>query len=98
MEFWEGAVLIAGGIWLVGRMHRRQTMSFPSGGGYTTFVNRVAGPTSATNTDGSNSLVAGETLSSGSLPMLNAPKPCCGTGTPWSRPTSGVQRSGIMQL
>lgn len=65
MKFREGAILLVGGVWLVGHMARKSASSpinsapkSISAAGTTT----SAGNTIATNTDGSSSLVAGETL------------------------------------
>lgn len=78
MKFWEGAIIVVGGIWLIGRLSR-SSASHPvnlaaSGAGAAASPSPLlpGGATVETNTDGSNSLVAGETL-------LPAP-PLVGTG------------------
>jgi hypothetical protein len=83
VQFWEGAILLVGGIWLVGRMHRIQVQSLPVSMAVSTPARRVPGPTSATNTDGSGYLVSGETLNTGTgrQPALSGSCPTC-TGLP----------------
>lgn len=73
MEFWEGAVLVVGGLWLVGKISRQHgsvahvmpTSLNPSllGG---------AGNTVGTNEAGETSLVAGETLQAAPPLMLRS--------------------------
>lgn len=70
MEFWEGAVLLVGGIWLVGRIHRTQLRSNVISGAVMTPEQQVPGATSETNTAGTGHLVWGEPLSSGYVPPL----------------------------
>jgi hypothetical protein len=70
MEFWEGAILLVGGIWLVGQLDKRKTTVIAT----VSSVGTVGpqGNTIATNTDGSTALVAGEPLTPGaaSVPIL----------------------------
>ncbi len=80
MEFWEGAVLIVGGIWLVGRMHRIQTRSVTMGGPVPSPAMRVPGATSETNLDGSGYLVAGESLATGTVRPISESCPTCSSG------------------
>jgi hypothetical protein len=65
VEFWEGAILVIGGVWLVGTMARKSATS-PINKATTSIVAAgtvtSAGNTIATNTDGSTSLIAGEQL------------------------------------
>lgn len=70
MEFWEGALLVVGGIWLIGRVSRNSA-NHP--------INSVANAvavsktqqnlTTMTNTSGSIAVVAGEPLTGGPEPM-----------------------------
>ena len=70
MEWWEGAILVVGGVWLIGRISR-QSPNHP--------VNSVAQAvavsqtqqnlTTMTNTSGSVAVVAGEPLTGGSEPI-----------------------------
>lgn len=70
MEFWEGALLVVGGIWLIGRISRNSP-NHP--------VNSVASAialsgtqqnlTNMTNTSGSVAVVAGEPLTGGNEPL-----------------------------
>lgn len=65
MEFWEGAILVIGGIWLVGRMSRASKSSPLNSVSVSASALGTVGPqgnTVATNTDGSSSLIAGEPL------------------------------------
>jgi hypothetical protein len=60
MEFWEGAVLVVGGIWLVGHMSAKSAV-----GQSASIVKKPTvqvGNTTLTNTAGTSSLVAGEPL------------------------------------
>lgn len=94
MEFWEGAILALGGIWLVGHMARKSANSpINNIASSISAVGAVssAGNTISTNTDGSSSLVAGEPLSGGAptIPVkkvvsVNAP------GSPISNPPIAV--------
>lgn len=61
MEFWEGAVLVVGGIWLVGHMSRRSA-SHPINQVQPTYSSTVPTLAQTTNTAGTPSLVSGETL------------------------------------
>ena len=74
MEFWEGAILVVGGLWLVGRMSRSSTakpvLSQAAAGTVT-----ATGNTTATNTDGSSVLVAGEPLSGIAPPLTRSNQP-----------------------
>ncbi len=81
MQFWEGAVLLVGGIWLVGRIHRTQVRSLaPAPHPVFTPSQPVPGPTSETNTDGSGYLVSGETLGTGTVHPISDSCPSCGSG------------------
>lgn len=60
MEFWEGAVLIVGGVWLVGKMTKRPV--FGAAPSITSKVVATPGLTTLTNTAGTPHLVAGEPL------------------------------------
>jgi hypothetical protein len=71
MEFWEGAILVVGGLWLVGRMSRASASMPPVLSKAAAGTVTPTGNTTATNTDGSSVLVAGEPLS-GSAPALVA--------------------------
>jgi hypothetical protein len=83
MEFWEGAILIVGGIWLVGRVHRQQVQRLPASAPVMSPSQRVPGPTSATNTDGSGFLVSGETLHTGTGGVSGSQScPTCNAGLP----------------
>jgi hypothetical protein len=69
MELWEGVILVAGGLWLVGRMSRNSkthpvSKAMAASAGTASGVGTVGpqGNTVATNTDGSTSLIAGEPL------------------------------------
>lgn len=73
MEFWEGALVVVGGIWLIGRMSRR-----PQGPVYTAAPMMVSpsndpsgglNPTLATNTAGDSSLTVGEPLGQPATPL-----------------------------
>lgn len=83
MKFWEGAILVVGGIWLIGRLSRRlpthPTNAIGSVSSSDSSISNMnsAGPTVGTNTDGSSSLVGGETLQA-APPLPNQ--------TPWSPP------------
>lgn len=101
MEFWEGAVLIIGGVWFVGRMHRTATATGAMAPGVAAPVgmpsHRVPGPTSETNTDGSGYLVSGESLGTGLTNPTSNSCPSCnlGGGLPGLRgPRSAVGGSG----
>lgn len=105
MEFWEGAVLLVGGIWLVGRMHRNQIPSpSPAPGPVMSPSMKVAGPTSHTNLDGSGFLVSGETLATGtgatrgsiSCPTCSAP--AVGRVLPSAAGASKLRRSGYIAM
>jgi hypothetical protein len=92
MELWEGAVLLVGGIWLVGRMHRIQVQSYPPSMAVGLPSAQVPGPTSMTNTDGSGFLVLGESLYTGTgpQPIRGGSCPSCNSGLPIaSKPGSG---------
>ena len=80
MEFWEGAVLIVGGIWLVGRLHRVQTRSVAMAGPVSSPAMPVPGPTSETNLDGSGYLVSGESLATGTGRQVSESCPTCSSG------------------
>lgn len=80
MEFWEGAVLIIGGVWLVGRMHRVQTRAVAMSAPVSMPSQPVAGPSSETNMDGSGYLVGGETLHTGTGPQVSSSCPGGCTG------------------
>ncbi len=65
MEFWEGAILVVGGVWLVGRMARASSThplnTIPKSMSALGTVG-PKGNTVATNTDGSTNLIPGEPL------------------------------------
>ena len=63
MEFWEGAVLLVGGVWLVGHMSRRSA-SHPINSVATAIQasRYTSNLTNSTNMAGSTSLIAGESL------------------------------------
>jgi hypothetical protein len=72
MEFWEGAVLIVGGLWLVGRMSRASATHPLNAKPASISALGTVGPqgnTVATNTDGSTSLIAGEPLTPMAPPL-----------------------------
>jgi hypothetical protein len=85
MEFWEGAILVVGGIYLVGRMSRRTNpitlpiigTSIPGTGAQAaTGSVGFLGNTVSTNTDGSSALIAGEPLTPAAgpiAPVIQAP-------------------------
>jgi hypothetical protein len=95
MEFWEGAILVVGGIWLIGKLSR-QSPNHP--------VNAIPlsvsasgnslNPTLSTNTDGSSSLVVGEPFGPGATPTTiggssSAPA-CCGQNAATTPATVGA--------
>jgi len=86
MEFWEGAILVVGGVWLVGHMSRRSA-AHPLNQNQPTYS---AVPTLAqsTNTAGTSSLVAGESLTqpTGSQLVKSGPVSLPASGTPVARP------------
>jgi hypothetical protein len=59
VEFWEGAVLIVGGLFLVDRVTRKPAAVAPSNAN---LAINTAGLTRLTNTAGTSSLIAGEPL------------------------------------
>lgn len=86
MEFWEGAILVVGGIWLVGRMSR-QSASHPANVAAPYMVspsNDPSGgldPTLATNTAGDSSITVGEPIGQPTTPLRPTrtpvtPRPC----------------------
>lgn len=73
MEIWEAAVLIVGGVWLVGRMARNSPTSPLNQIAPSVSAVGTVGPqgnTTATNTDGSSSLIAGEPLTPSAPPLF----------------------------
>jgi hypothetical protein len=75
MEFWEGAVLIVGGLWLVGRMSRASATSPINKVPVTASSIGTVGPqgnTVSTSTDGSTALIAGEPLTPMAPPLIIA--------------------------
>lgn len=87
MEWWEGAIVIVGGIWLIGRVSRHSpthpvnSVPLSLNGGTARGLN----PTTATNMDGSDTLIAGEPfnpggVSSGATIGGSGTKNCCGGG------------------
>lgn len=72
MEFWEGAILVVGGIWLVGRMSR-QTAAHPLNATAVTDLvtpSNVPNLTNITNTAGEPVVVWGEPLDPAPVPVL----------------------------
>jgi len=72
MEFWEGAILIVGGLWLVGRMSRNSTTSPLNKVVASVSAIGTVGPTgntASTNQAGNTSLIAGEPLTPAGPPI-----------------------------
>jgi hypothetical protein len=99
MEFWEGAVLLVGGIWLVGRVHRNQVRTAGIAAPVAMPSYRVPGATSETNTDGSGYLVGGESLATGTgtQPLRTGSCPTCNTGLPISAIPRSDARSYVQR-
>jgi hypothetical protein len=76
MEFWEGAVLIIGGLYLVSRVTRKTVVVAPVNANLAT---NVSGLTQLTNTAGTSSLVAGEDLAA---PTPSIPSTSIATRSP----------------
>lgn len=93
MEFWEGAVLVVGGLWLIGKVARQapnQLVSHVMPTSLNTSLLGGAGNTVGTNHAGDSSLVSGETLQDAPpLPPQSRGVMVISTQTP-SRPTSPV--------
>lgn len=106
MEFWEGAVLALGGLWLVGRMSRASASSPLNRPPVSQAALGTVGPagnTVATNTDGSDTLVAGEPLTPQG-PTLNVPRVLSSNpvhALPFRTPitsTSPIARNRVLNL
>lgn len=113
MKFWEGAIIVIGGIWLIGRISRtdpNHPLNTVKGLGLPSPSVGPGGATVGTNTDGSSSLTAGETLApappigSGAVPvnstppLMSAPDPGCATCGGSTPPflSSGVRSGAIV--
>lgn len=69
MELWEGALLIVGGVWLVGKVSRNSPNHPVNATQVALSPNQPAGNTIGTQTDGSNNLVWGEPLAPPTPPL-----------------------------
>ena len=73
MEFWEGAILVVGGIWLIGKVSRKSPNHPVTASMVAANPTQPAGNTVGVNTDGSNNLVSGEPLAP-PVPALAQPQ------------------------
>jgi hypothetical protein len=69
MEFWEGAILVVGGIWLVGRVSRNSPHHPVTASAIALNLPQSAGNTIGTQQDGSGALVWGESLAPPVAPL-----------------------------
>jgi hypothetical protein len=70
MELWEGAILIVGGIWLVGYMSTRNQQLAAATAAATAGTSNVSNLTTVTNQAGGTPAVAGESLTPPQPPPL----------------------------
>ena len=69
VELWEGALLIVGGVWLVGKVSRNSPNHPVNATQVALAPSQPAGNTIGTQTDGSNNLVWGEPLAPPTPPL-----------------------------
>jgi hypothetical protein len=89
LEFWEGAILVVGGLWLVSHMAKRQA---PVAAVNNTGVSNASNLTTITNQAGGLPTIAGESLVA-PTPLMQAPLavsrvvayPVTPSGTPIAR-------------
>jgi hypothetical protein len=69
MELWEAAILVVGGIWLIGKVSRNSPNHPVTASMVAANPTQPAGNTVGINTDGSNNLVWGEPLAPPVAPL-----------------------------
>lgn len=73
MELWEGAILVVGGIWLVGHMASKNAAVQATAAAAATGVSNQSNLTNITNTAGGDPTIAGEPLTPSNPPLLGGP-------------------------